>query len=91
MIGSSAGPGGAGFQFAVVLIIEILSPLTGIWIAAGTPGQRLVGVLNPFFFGIQIATAGIVIPWNQMAPVYRYFVYYANPLQWAQSTLKMSW
>jgi ABC-type multidrug transport system permease subunit len=73
-------------QFVVTLIdspnpvYEFLYTSLGQGIAAYAPNEYFAAVLNPVIIGAgMISFCGVVVPYSQMQPFWRYWLYYLDP------------
>ena len=62
----------AGYVFLMTLLYFIFISSWGQWICAMAPSFTVISNVLPFFFVVFSLFNGIVRPWAQMAPVWKY-------------------
>ncbi|KAJ9659731.1 ATP-binding cassette transporter snq2 [Neophaeococcomyces mojaviensis] len=70
----------AGYQFFMVLILEIFSATLGQTIAALTPSSFISSLVNPFVIVIFALFCGVTIPKPQIPGFWRAWLYELNPI-----------
>ncbi|CAG8930878.1 unnamed protein product [Penicillium salamii] len=78
-VGSPTGSDKAGAAFFVVFIYEFLYTSIGQFIAAYAPNAVFAALTNPLLVGIIVSFCGILVPYEQIVPFWRYWMYYLNP------------
>ncbi|KAK5938051.1 ATP-binding cassette transporter snq2 [Knufia obscura] len=70
----------AGYQFFMILILEIFSTTLGQTIAALTPSSFISSLVNPFVIVIFALFCGVTIPKPQIPGFWRAWLYELNPI-----------
>jgi len=70
----------AGYQFFIILILEIFSTTLGQTIAALTPSSFISSLVNPFVIVIFALFCGVTIPKPQIPGFWRAWLYELNPV-----------
>ncbi|KAI5799098.1 ABC-2 type transporter-domain-containing protein [Peziza echinospora] len=69
----------AGYQFFIILIMEVFSVTLGQMLAALTPNAFIASLLNPFITIILSLFCGVTVPKPNMPAGWRYWIYELNP------------
>ncbi|KAH6898033.1 putative ABC transporter [Thelonectria olida] len=85
--GLSAAPEHAGSVFFVVVIYECLYTGIGQMIAAYTPNAVFASLVNPLAITTLVSFCGVMIPYSQIEPFWRYWIYYLDPFNYLMSSL----
>jgi ABC-type multidrug transport system permease subunit/ABC-type multidrug transport system ATPase subunit len=72
----------AGSTLFVMLMFEFVYTGIGQFEAAYAPNEMLAALVNPLVFGILISFCGVLVPYAQMNPFWRYWLYWINPLNY---------
>lgn len=70
----------AGYQFFMILVLEIFSTTLGQAIAALTPSSFISSLVNPFVIVIFALFCGVTIPKPQIPKFWRAWLYELNPI-----------
>lgn len=70
----------AGYQFFIILILEIFSTTLGQTIAAVTPSSFISSLINPFIIIIFALFCGVTIPKPLIPGFWRAWLYEINPI-----------
>ncbi|KAK3672744.1 hypothetical protein LTR78_007330 [Recurvomyces mirabilis] len=85
--GLSTSPYSAGSVFFVILMYELLYTAIGQSIAAYTPNAVFASLVNPLMIVTLVSFSGVVVPYSQIQPFWRYWLYYLDPFNYLQSSL----
>ncbi|EJP68554.1 ABC transporter, putative [Beauveria bassiana ARSEF 2860] len=85
--GLPSGPGHAGSVFFVVLMYEFLYTGIGQMIAAYTPNAVFASLVNPLVITTLVSFCGVMVPYSQIEPFWRYWIYYMDPFNYLMSSL----
>ncbi|KAJ5101248.1 hypothetical protein NUU61_003470 [Penicillium alfredii] len=78
--GFPATPSIAGHVYLQMIFYECLYTSIGQAIAAYAPNEYFAAVMNPVLIGAgMISFCGVVVPYSQMQPFWRYWIYYLDP------------
>lgn len=80
MPGFQSASSRAGYQFLMILILEIFSATLGQTIAALTPSSFISSLVNPFMIVIFALFCGVAIPKPQIPRFWRAWLYELNPV-----------
>jgi len=83
----AAGTGGNGFQFLVVLFMELFGVTLGQLIGAISPNIQTAGLFNPFLGLILTTFCGVTIPYPTMAKFWRAWLYQLVPYTRTMSSM----
>ncbi|KAL2857058.1 ABC-2 type transporter-domain-containing protein [Aspergillus pseudoustus] len=78
-VGFPAESSRAGAAFFVVFIYEFLYTSIGQFIAAYAPNAVFAALANPLVVGVMVSFCGILVPYTQIIPFWRYWMYWLNP------------
>lgn len=81
-VGFPADPSRAGATFFVMLMFEFVYTGIGQFEAAYAPNELFAALLNPVVIGILISFCGVLVPYAQMHPFWRYWLYWINPFNY---------
>lgn len=70
----------AGYQFFIILILEVFSTTLGQMLAAITPSSFISSLVNPFIIVIFALFCGVTIPKPQIPGFWRAWLYELNPV-----------
>ncbi|KAH6988347.1 putative ABC transporter [Ilyonectria destructans] len=79
--------GNAGSVFFVIVFYECLYTGIGQIIAAYTPNAVFAALINPLIITSLVSFCGIMVPYSQIEPFWRYWVYYLDPFNYVVSSL----
>ncbi|KAK5138419.1 hypothetical protein LTR08_000005 [Meristemomyces frigidus] len=86
-VGFSGESSKAGSVFFVMLIYEFVYTGIGQAIAAYAPNALFASLVNPLVIGILVSFCGVLVPYAQIAPFWRYWMYYLNPFNYLMGSL----
>jgi ATP-binding cassette, subfamily G (WHITE), member 2, SNQ2 len=69
----------AGYVFLMTMLFFIFQASWGQWICAFAPSFTVISNVLPFFFVIFSLFNGVVRPFEQFNPLWKYTLYYVNP------------
>ncbi|KAK9241735.1 ABC-2 type transporter-domain-containing protein, partial [Lipomyces tetrasporus] len=85
--GLPTAAGNAGSVFFVVVMYECLYTGIGQMIAAYTPNAVFASLVNPLVITTLVSFCGVMIPYSQIEPFWRYWMYYIDPFNYLMSSL----
>ncbi|KAM3502005.1 hypothetical protein MY10362_005152 [Beauveria mimosiformis] len=85
--GLPSGPGHAGSVFFVVVMYEFLYTGIGQMIAAYTPNAVFAALVNPLVITTLVSFCGVMVPYSQIEPFWKYWIYYIDPFNYLMSSL----
>ncbi|GIC87801.1 uncharacterized protein Aud_004192 [Aspergillus udagawae] len=85
--GLPTSPDHAGSVFFVVVMYECLYTGIGQMIAAYTPNAVFASLVNPLVITTLVSFCGVMIPYSQIVPFWRYWMYYIDPFNYLMSSL----
>uniref|UniRef100_A0A8H7NKK4 ABC transporter domain-containing protein n=1 Tax=Bionectria ochroleuca TaxID=29856 RepID=A0A8H7NKK4_BIOOC len=72
----------SGYAYALTILWALFMPSFGHWIGAFGPTYQITSNILPcFFVGLSLITTTFT-PWQYMPAVWKYTVYYMNPVTW---------
>ncbi|ODM18849.1 hypothetical protein SI65_05466 [Aspergillus cristatus] len=77
----------AGSVFFVVVMYECLYTAIGQMIAAYTPNAVFASLVNPLVITTLVSFCGVMVPYSQIEPFWRYWMYYIDPFNYLMSSL----
>ncbi|KAL5046754.1 hypothetical protein BDW71DRAFT_214521 [Aspergillus fruticulosus] len=77
----------AGSVFFVVVMYEFRYTGIGQMIAAYTPNAVFASLVNPLVITTLVSFCGVMIPYSQIVPFWRYWMYYIDPFNYLMSSL----
>lgn len=77
----------AGATFFVMLMYEFLYTGIGQFIAAYAPNAISASLVNPLLIGILVSFCGVLVPYDQIQPFWRYWMYYLNPFNYLMGSM----
>ncbi|KAB8228243.1 ABC-2 type transporter-domain-containing protein [Aspergillus alliaceus] len=77
----------AGAALFVVVLYEFYYTGIGQFIAAYSPNAVFAALVNPLLVGIIVSFCGILVPYDQIIPFWRYWMYYLNPTTYLVGSL----
>ncbi|KAE8333393.1 ABC-2 type transporter-domain-containing protein [Aspergillus sergii] len=86
-VGLPTSPYHAGSVFFVVVMYECLYTAIGQMIAAYTPNAVFASLVNPLVITTLVSFCGVMIPYSQIQPFWRYWMYYIDPFNYLMSSL----
>jgi ATP-binding cassette subfamily G (WHITE) protein 2 (SNQ2) len=82
--GDSAKAGGV---FFVMLMYEFVYTGIGQFIAAYAPNAVFASLVNPMVINTLVSFCGVLVPYAQIQPFWRYWLYYLNPFNFLMGSL----
>ncbi|OAL48993.1 multidrug resistance protein CDR2 [Pyrenochaeta sp. DS3sAY3a] len=77
----------AGSTFFVVIFYEFLYTGIGQMIAAYAPNAVFASLVNPLFITTLVSFCGVLVPYSQIEPFWKYWIYYLDPYNYLMSSL----
>jgi ABC-type multidrug transport system ATPase subunit/ABC-type multidrug transport system permease subunit len=77
----------AGATFFVMLMYEFVYTGIGQFIAAYAPNAVFASLANPVVIGTLVSFCGVLVPYAQIQPFWRYWIYYLNPFNYLMGSL----
>ncbi|KAG6009234.1 hypothetical protein E4U43_000031, partial [Claviceps pusilla] len=77
----------AGATFFVMLMYEFLYTGIGQFIAAYAPNEMFAALVNPLLLGVLVSFCGVLVPYAQIQPFWRYWMYYLNPFNYLMGSM----
>jgi ABC-type multidrug transport system permease subunit/ABC-type multidrug transport system ATPase subunit len=72
----------AGGTFFIMLFYEFIYTGIGQFIAAFAPNAVFASLCNPLLIGILVSFCGVLVPYAQIQPFWRYWIYWLNPFNY---------
>lgn len=72
----------AGAMFFVMLIYEFVYTGIGQFIAAYAPNAVFAALINPMVISTLSSFCGVLVPYDQIQPFWRYWIYYLDPFNY---------
>ena len=69
------------------LVYEFLYTGIGQMIAAYSPNAVFASLVNPLFVTTLVSFCGVLVPYSQIEPFWRYWLYYLDPFNYLMSSL----
>jgi ABC-type multidrug transport system permease subunit len=77
----------AGASFFVMLVYQFIYTGIGQFVAAYAPNAVFASLINPLIIGILVSFCGVLVPYDQIQPFWRYWLYYLNPFNYLLGSL----
>jgi len=77
----------AGSVFFVMLMYEFLYTGIGQSVAAYAPSAVFASLINPLWISVLVSFCGVLVPYTQIQPFWRYWLYYLNPFTYLIGSL----
>jgi ABC-type multidrug transport system ATPase subunit/ABC-type multidrug transport system permease subunit len=77
----------AGATLFVMLMYEFVYTGIGQFIAAYAPNAVFASLANPVVIGTLVSFCGVLVPYAQIQPFWRYWIYYLNPFNYLMGSL----
>jgi ABC-type multidrug transport system permease subunit len=77
----------AGATLFVMLMYEFVYTGIGQFIAAYAPNAVFASLANPVIIGTLVSFCGVLVPYAQIQPFWRYWIYYLNPFNYLMGSL----
>ncbi|KAL5344219.1 hypothetical protein ACLOAV_010837 [Pseudogymnoascus australis] len=88
-VGFSSTASRAGSVFLVMTLYEFVYTGIGQFIAAYAPNAIFASLANPLVISTLVSFCGVLVPYNQIQPFWRYWLYYLNPFTYLMGSLLM--
>lgn len=76
-----------GSTFFVMLSYEFLYTGIGQFIAAYAPNEVFAALVNPVIIGTLVSFCGVLVPYQQIQPFWKYWMYYLNPFNYLMGSM----
>ncbi|SMR54650.1 unnamed protein product [Zymoseptoria tritici ST99CH_3D1] len=86
-VGFPAASSSAGAVFFVMLFYEFIYTGIGQFVAAYAPNALFASLINPFIISMLALFCGVLVPYAQIQPFWRYWFYYLNPFNYLMGSL----
>lgn len=80
-------PSKAGAIFFVFLVYQFIYTGFGQFVAAYAPNAVFASLVNPLLLATLCCFCGVLVPYNQIEPFWRYWIYYLNPFNYLMGSL----
>ncbi|EMD67087.1 hypothetical protein COCSADRAFT_83327 [Bipolaris sorokiniana ND90Pr] len=77
----------AGAVFFIMLIYEFIYTGIGQFVAAYAPNAIAASLVNPVVISALTSFCGVLLPYSQITPFWRYWMYYVNPFTYLMGGL----
>jgi ABC-type multidrug transport system ATPase subunit/ABC-type multidrug transport system permease subunit len=77
----------AGAIFFVMLVYQFIYTGIGQLVAAYAPNAVFASLVNPVILGTLVSFCGVLVPYAQIQPFWRYWLYYLNPFNYLMGAL----
>jgi ABC-type multidrug transport system permease subunit/ABC-type multidrug transport system ATPase subunit len=77
----------AGATLFVMLMYEFVYTGIGQFVAAYAPNAVFASLVNPIIIGTLVSFCGVLVPYAQIQPFWRYWMYYLNPFNYLMGSL----
>ncbi|KAH7067890.1 ABC-2 type transporter-domain-containing protein [Paraphoma chrysanthemicola] len=77
----------AGATFFVMLIYQFIYTGIGQFVAAYAPNAVFASLVNPLLLGTLVSFCGVLVPYSQIQPFWRYWLYYLNPFNYVMGSM----
>jgi ABC-type multidrug transport system permease subunit/ABC-type multidrug transport system ATPase subunit len=77
----------AGGTFFVMLVYQFIYTGIGQFISAYAPNAVFASLVNPLVIGTLVSFCGVLVPYSQIQPFWRYWMYYLNPFNFLMGSL----
>ncbi|KEF60199.1 ATPase [Exophiala aquamarina CBS 119918] len=77
----------AGGVFFVMLMYEFMYTGIGQFVAAYAPNAVFASLVNPLLIGVMASFCGVLVPYSQIQPFWRYWLYYLDPFNYLMGSL----
>lgn len=86
-VGFSADSNKSGATFFVMLMYEFVYTGIGQFVAAYAPNATFASLVNPLVIGTLVSFCGVLVPYPQIQPFWRYWMYYLNPFNYLMGSM----
>ncbi|RDW59497.1 ABC transporter-2 [Coleophoma cylindrospora] len=73
--------------FFVMLCYEFVYTGIGQFVAAYAPNAVFASLVNPLIIGVLVSFCGVLVPFAQIQPFWRYWMFYLNPFNYLMGSL----
>ncbi|KAL5322875.1 hypothetical protein ACEPPN_010854 [Leptodophora sp. 'Broadleaf-Isolate-01'] len=83
-------PGDSGKVASVLFVMvmyEFIYTGIGQFVAAYAPNAVFASLVNPLILGTLVSFCGVLVPYAQIQPFWRYWMYYLNPFNYLMGSL----
>ena len=77
----------AGATFFVMLMYEFVYTGIGQFVAAYAPNAVFASLVNPLIIGVLVSFCGVLVPYAQITPFWRFWIYYLNPFNYLMGSI----
>jgi ABC-type multidrug transport system permease subunit/ABC-type multidrug transport system ATPase subunit len=77
----------AGATFFVMLTYEFVYTGIGQFVAAYAPNELFAALCNPIVIGMLVSFCGVLVPYAQIQPFWRYWMYWINPFNYLMGSM----
>lgn len=77
----------AGAVFFVMLVYQFIYTGIGQFVAAYAPNAVFASLVNPLIISSLVSFCGVLVPYSQIQPFWRYWMYYLNPYTFLMGSL----
>lgn len=77
----------SGATFFVMLMYEFVYTGIGQFVAAYAPNAVFASLVNPLLIGVLVSFCGVLVPYAQIQPFWRYWIYYLNPFNYLMGSM----
>jgi ABC-type multidrug transport system permease subunit len=77
----------AGAIFFVMLVYQFIYTGIGQFVAAYAPNAVFASLVNPVLLGTLVSFCGVLVPYSQIQPFWRYWIYYLDPFNYLMGSL----
>lgn len=77
----------SGATFFVMLMYEFVYTGIGQFVAAYAPNAVFASLVNPLLIGVLVSFCGVLVPYQQIQPFWRYWLYYLNPFNYLMGSI----
>jgi ATP-binding cassette subfamily G (WHITE) protein 2 (SNQ2) len=86
-VGFPAKASSAGSVYFVMLVYQFIYTGIGQFVAAYAPNAVFASLVNPLIIGTLVSFCGVLVPYAQIQPFWRYWLYYLNPFNYLMGSL----
>lgn len=86
-VGFPSSSSKSGATFFVMLMYEFVYTSIGQFVAAYAPNAVFASLVNPVVLGTLVSFCGVLVPYAQIQPFWRYWMYYLNPFNYLMGSL----
>ncbi|CZT03553.1 probable ATP-binding cassette multidrug transport protein [Rhynchosporium agropyri] len=86
-VGFENDSGKAASVLFVMVMYEFVYTGIGQFVAAYAPNAVFASLVNPVIIGTLVSFCGVLVPYSQIQPFWRYWIYYLNPFNYLMGSL----